>query len=111
MKKVLELRGIEPRAFHMQSERSTTELQPLDKCPTIYLAIVGPGSREPVIGTDNQTLKNTLNTGRDCPGQIRSSQVPNHELVGHGNHVAGVRGQAEAEYGELVTLQRILQNT
>jgi hypothetical protein len=27
-KKKLELRGIEPRAFHMQSERSTTELQP-----------------------------------------------------------------------------------
>ena len=27
-KKYLELRGIEPRAFHMQSERSTTELQP-----------------------------------------------------------------------------------
>ena len=25
----MELRGIEPRAFHMQSERSTTELQPL----------------------------------------------------------------------------------
>ena len=23
------MRGIEPRAFHMQSERSTTELQPL----------------------------------------------------------------------------------
>ena len=28
-KKILELRGIEPRASHMQSERSTTELQPL----------------------------------------------------------------------------------
>ena len=27
-KKVLEMRGIEPRAFHMQSERSTTELHP-----------------------------------------------------------------------------------
>ena len=27
----LELRGIEPRASHMQSERSTTELQPLIK--------------------------------------------------------------------------------
>ena len=25
----MELRGIEPRAFHMQSERSTTELHPL----------------------------------------------------------------------------------
>ena len=25
----LEMRGIEPRAFHMQSERSTTELHPL----------------------------------------------------------------------------------
>ena len=24
----MEMRGIEPRAFHMQSERSTTELQP-----------------------------------------------------------------------------------
>ena len=24
------MRGIEPRAFHMQSERSTTELQPLN---------------------------------------------------------------------------------
>ena len=24
----LEMRGIEPRAFHMQSERSTTELHP-----------------------------------------------------------------------------------
>ena len=29
MKKILEMRGIEPRAFHMQSERSTTELHPL----------------------------------------------------------------------------------
>ena len=28
-KKLLEMRGIEPRAFHMQSERSTTELHPL----------------------------------------------------------------------------------
>ena len=27
--KQLEMRGIEPRAFHMQSERSTTELHPL----------------------------------------------------------------------------------
>ena len=27
-KKDLELRGIEPRAFRMQSEHSTTELQP-----------------------------------------------------------------------------------
>jgi hypothetical protein len=27
-KKVVEMRGIEPRAFHMQSERSTTELHP-----------------------------------------------------------------------------------
>ncbi len=27
--KWLEMRGIEPRAFHMQSERSTTELHPL----------------------------------------------------------------------------------
>ena len=28
----LEMRGIEPRAFHMQSERSTTELHPLYGC-------------------------------------------------------------------------------
>lgn len=28
-KKFVEMRGIEPRAFHMQSERSTTELHPL----------------------------------------------------------------------------------
>ena len=28
--KTVEMRGIEPRAFHMQSERSTTELHPLD---------------------------------------------------------------------------------
>ena len=28
-RKIVELRGIEPRASHMQSERSTTELQPL----------------------------------------------------------------------------------
>ena len=28
-KQNLEMRGIEPRAFHMQSERSTTELHPL----------------------------------------------------------------------------------
>ena len=27
--KSVEMRGIEPRAFHMQSERSTTELHPL----------------------------------------------------------------------------------
>ena len=27
--KNVEMRGIEPRAFHMQSERSTTELHPL----------------------------------------------------------------------------------
>jgi hypothetical protein len=29
MKKKLEMPGIEPGAFHMQSERSTTELHPL----------------------------------------------------------------------------------
>ena len=29
LKNNLEMRGIEPRAFHMQSERSTTELHPL----------------------------------------------------------------------------------
>ena len=28
-KLLMEMRGIEPRAFHMQSERSTTELHPL----------------------------------------------------------------------------------
>ena len=28
IKKIVEMRGIEPRAFHMQSERSTTELHP-----------------------------------------------------------------------------------
>ena len=28
IKKSMEMRGIEPRAFHMQSERSTTELHP-----------------------------------------------------------------------------------
>ena len=28
-KTYVEMRGIEPRAFHMQSERSTTELHPL----------------------------------------------------------------------------------
>ena len=28
-KKYVEMRGIEPRAFHMRSERSTTELHPL----------------------------------------------------------------------------------
>ena len=32
-KKVVEMRGIEPRAFHMQSERSTTELHPLGLLP------------------------------------------------------------------------------
>ena len=31
------MRGIEPRAFHMQSERSTTELHPLLSYTTIYL--------------------------------------------------------------------------
>ncbi len=29
-RKQLEMPGIEPGAFHMQSERSTTELHPLD---------------------------------------------------------------------------------
>ena len=33
-KKSLEMRGIEPRAFHMQSERSTTELHPRRFQPT-----------------------------------------------------------------------------
>ena len=32
------MRGIEPRAFHMQSERSTTELHPLLSYTTIFLA-------------------------------------------------------------------------
>ena len=32
-KKDMEMRGIEPRAFHMQSERSTTELHPLHISP------------------------------------------------------------------------------
>ena len=36
MIKIVEMRGIEPRAFHMQSERSTTELHPLlDKDPIL----------------------------------------------------------------------------
>jgi hypothetical protein len=30
MSKQMEMPGIEPGAFHMQSERSTTELHPLD---------------------------------------------------------------------------------
>ena len=30
----MEMRGIEPRAFHMQSERSTTELHPLHTIDT-----------------------------------------------------------------------------
>ena len=29
LQKDMEMRGIEPRAFHMRSERSTTELHPL----------------------------------------------------------------------------------
>ena len=32
-KEAMEMRGIEPRAFHMQSERSTTELHPLRISP------------------------------------------------------------------------------
>ena len=32
LKTQLEMRGIEPRAFHMRSERSTTELHPQHKC-------------------------------------------------------------------------------
>ena len=35
---VLELRGIEPRAFRMQSEHSTTELQPRYKS-TIFILV------------------------------------------------------------------------
>ena len=36
----LEMWGIEPRAFHMQSERSTTELHPqLFKCSIITITI------------------------------------------------------------------------
>ena len=34
--KIVEMRGIEPRAFHMQSERSTTELHPLAWLPILY---------------------------------------------------------------------------
>ena len=37
IRKNMEMRGIEPRAFHMQSERSTTELHPLDY-PLIFRA-------------------------------------------------------------------------
>ena len=33
MKKDVEMRGIEPRAFHMQSERSATELHPRCEVP------------------------------------------------------------------------------
>ena len=38
--KIVEMRGIEPRAFHMQSERSTTELHPrrlLVEIVTLYI--------------------------------------------------------------------------
>ena len=34
----MEMRGIEPRAFHMQSERSTTELHPPLDVPTSIFA-------------------------------------------------------------------------
>ena len=36
--KNVEMRGIEPRAFHMQSERSTTELHPPLDVPTSIFA-------------------------------------------------------------------------
>ena len=44
------MRGIEPRAFHMQSERSTTELHPLswlwsEKCGNLQTVKVGPKLR------------------------------------------------------------------
>ena len=35
--KLVEMRGIEPRAFHMQSERSTTELHPQCDRPELKL--------------------------------------------------------------------------
>ena len=39
----MEMRGIEPRAFHMQSERSTTELHPL-----LLLAPLLPSDSVPI---------------------------------------------------------------
>ena len=36
IKKDVEMRGIEPRAFHMQSERSTTELHPRRSPGTLF---------------------------------------------------------------------------
>ena len=39
--KEMEMRGVEPRTFHMRSERSTTELQPRGKSEVyIFLNLI-----------------------------------------------------------------------
>ncbi len=63
----LEMRGIEPRAFHMQSERSTTELHPLyveihlshpftPKKWTKNLAVPTGGLEPPIFGLGDRRL-------------------------------------------------------
>ena len=44
----MEMRGIEPRAFHMQSERSTTELHPLHTSLTKKQQCTDTGLYQPV---------------------------------------------------------------
>jgi hypothetical protein len=51
--KELEMPGIEPGAFHMQSERSTTELHPLLMLNCLILTIQCKGSRSRIKSENN----------------------------------------------------------
>ena len=56
----MEMRGIEPRAFHMQSERSTTELHPL-----------GPQEHQN-IGYQSRKVNKKNNKKTTAPGEART---------------------------------------
>ena len=56
---VLEMRGIEPRAFYMQSERSTTELHlrlQLKVTKRVLKSLPAGGLKPPIFGLGDQRL-------------------------------------------------------
>ena len=59
------MRGIEPRAFHMQSERSTTELHPLG--PQGTTKVVVAHSTAAVCRSSTPTYKNLPTGGLEPP--------------------------------------------
>ena len=76
---------------------------------TSSLVVVGVGGDEAVVWAGLERHHEPLHVGVDLPRQVRGGDVPRDELVGDADDVPEVGGEPEAEDGELVPLEGVLE--